>query len=153
MKNRYLAGLFGLFILTITTSFAQEAVPVKQHISDKPFIFSQLPDRFELPVAELTTLLAAQKSSAVTLTLAGGKALAGVVTEKIQQSPLLTSINIKVSNYPGALFTISVVSMDDHSQKITGRIVHPQGGDVLILTQDASRFFFEKRQQKYFMPE
>ena len=153
MKNRYLAGLIGFLFLTITTSVAQETAPVKQQITDKPLLFSQLPDRFELLAGELQIILGAPKESPVGLTLISGKMLDGSIAEKINRSPTLTSINIKISNYPGALFTISIVTLEDLSKKIVGRIVHPQSGDALILVQEENRFYFEKKQQKFFMTE
>jgi hypothetical protein len=152
MKNRYLAGLFSLFIVSFNSLIAQETVPVRQTIPDKPLIFSQLPDRIDFSFADIEKIFRAEKASAITLHLSAAT-LSGVITEKVQRSPGSTSYNIKLSNYPGALLTISLINEQGQKQKVRGRIVHPQSGDVLLLVQENEHFYFEKKQQKYFMTE
>jgi len=53
MKNRYTAGFLGLFLVCCIVTKAQEPIPVKQHITDNPFLFSQLPDRSDCIAEEL----------------------------------------------------------------------------------------------------
>ena len=77
----------------------------------------------------------------------------GVLTEKVQRSPGITSINIKLSNYPGALFNITMNTESGSAGKINGRIIHPQSGDVLILTEENSTYYLKKQLQKFFMTE
>ena len=106
MKNRYTAGFLGLFLICSIVTKAQEPIPVKQHITDKPFLFSQLPDRSDCITDELIQLFQAEPSSSIVIHLPGNRVLRGVITEKVQRSPGITSVNIKLSNYPGALFNI-----------------------------------------------
>ena len=76
-----------------------------------------------------------------------------MLTEKVQRSPGITSINIKLSNYPGALFNITLNTESGYTSKMNGRIIHPQSGDVLILTEENSTYYLKKQLQKFFMTE
>ncbi len=153
MKNRYTAGFLGLLLVCCIVTKAQEPIPVKQHISDKPFLFTQLPDRSDCITEELIQLFRTEPSSGIVIHLSGNLVLRGVISEKVQRSPAITSINIKLSNYPGALFNITLNTESKSTTKITGRIIHPQSGDVLILTEDNSTYYLKKQLQKFFMTE
>jgi len=60
MKNRYTAGFLGLFLVCCIVTKAQEPIQVKQHTTDKPFLFSQLPDRSDCITEELIQLCRAK---------------------------------------------------------------------------------------------
>jgi nucleoid-associated protein YejK len=115
MKNRYTAGFLGLFLVSCMVTKAQEPIPVKQHITDKPFLFSQLPDQSDCISEEL--------------------------------------IISKLTNYSGASFNISLNTESGLINKISGRIIHPQFADVLILTEVHSPYYLKKQLQKFFMTE
>jgi len=153
MKNRYTAGFLGLYLVCSIVTKAQEPIPVKQHIADKPFLFSQLPERSDCITKELIQLFRAELFSGIVIHLPGNHELRGVITEKVQRSSGITSINIKLSNYPGALFNISLNTGSGLTSKINGRIIHPQSGDVLILTEENSTYYLKKKLQKFFMTE
>ena len=153
MKNRYLFGLLGVCIISAVASRAQESVPVKQQTPDKPFIFSQLPERSICATAELQELFRNATSASIVIHLSGDKLLRGMITEKIERSPGITSINIKLSNYPGALFNLSSNTQPGQSPIIKGRIIHPQAGDVLVLSLENDQYLLQKRAQKFFMTE
>ena len=153
MKNRYTAGFLGLFLVCSIVTKAQEPIPVKQHITNKPFHFFQFPDRSDCITDELLQLFRAAPSSGIVIHLPGNLVLRGVITEKVQRSPGITSINIKLSNYPGALFNISLNTESGSTSNINGRIVHPQSGDLLVLTKDNSTYYLKKQLQKFFMTE
>ncbi len=153
MKNCYLSGLLGVCIISAVATKAQEPVPVKQQTPDKPYIFSQLPERSICATAELQELFRSASSSAIVIHLTGDKLLRGVITENIQRSPGITSINIKLSDYPGALFNLSMNAQPGQSPLIKGRIIHPQAGDVLVLTLENDQYYLQKKVQKFFMTE
>ena len=153
MKNRYLSGLLGVCIISAVATKAQEPVHVKQQTPDKPYIFSQLPDRSICGPAELQELFRSNSSTSISIHLSGGKLLRGVITEKIERSPGITSINIKLSDYPGALFNLSSYTQPGQSPVIKGRIIHPQAGDVLVLSLENDQYLLQKKAQKFFMTE
>jgi hypothetical protein len=152
MKNLYVAGLVVVCSLVMLTTSAQRPVAVKQHLPDKPLQFSSLPDKFEcsLPILEK----AASSRAAEKVSLQFGKfVFTGDVMERVQQSPDVVSINIRSTNFPGALFNISVQTQPDNTQVIRGCVINPQSGDVLILTQENNRYYLQKQSQKFFMTE
>lgn len=153
MKNLYLPGFLGLLIFMSVSGFAQEPIPVKQYIADKPQLFSQFPEKIDCSKIELESLLKSAISDEVNLTLLGTINLKGVLVEKIRRANHVYSINIKLNAYPGALFNLSFVMNELEITAMKGRIIHPQYGDVLVLKQENQHYFFEKQNQKFFMTE
>ncbi len=153
MKNLYVAGFFGLCCLCTTRIHAQDAITVKQHITDKPFAFQQIPERVSCNKKDLDNLLQAEKDARVRFSLDNNLSLQGVITEKIVRSKQSYSLNIKLENFPGALFNLLVVIEDGNIPRFTGRVINPQSGDVLILQRDKQDYYFQKQLQRYFMTE
>ena len=65
----------------------------------------------------------------------------------------MTTINIRLTNYDQALFTISRISGKDEKESFTGRIVHRNYGDVLLLVQENEKFYLRKEKQSLFLVE
>ena len=152
MKNLYATGFLVVCLFVSTIAFAQEPTLVKQHIPDKPLLFAALPDKFECTLPELEKASASRTSDKVSLKF-GKFIFDGEIIARVQRSANVESINIRSTNYPGALFNISIITEADNSKKISGRIIHPQSGDVLILTEENNRYYLRKQQQKFFMTE
>lgn len=152
MKNRYTTGFLVVCLFVTTNLSAQDPTLVKQHIPEKPMLFGALPEKFECSLAELEKALALRGSGKITLQF--GKFLfAGEIIARVKQTENVESINIRSSNYSGALFNISITTQADNSKKISGRIIHPKSGDVLILTEEDNRYYLRKQPQKFFMTE
>ena len=153
MKNLYLLGFLGLFILSSKTVSAQEPIPVKQVITDKPLLFSKFPERTLCNKSELEQLLLTAISDNINLTFGNNLSLKGVLVEKIRRTNNVYSVNIKLNDYPGALLNLSFVMNEFDITQMKGRIIHPQYGDVLVLTEENQQYYFIKQNQKYFMTE
>lgn len=151
MKNLY-AGFFAIFIFNSLLVSAQEPVPVKQQIADKPFLFSQFSDKTECNIDDLQKIISSKISDNVSFRL-GETFFVGEVVAKVQANSEVLNVNIRASNFQGALLTISFKKESASGQKIMGRMVHPQHGDVLVLVQEKNRFYFQKQQQKFIMTE
>jgi hypothetical protein len=52
---------------------------------------------------------------------------------------------------PGALCTVSVITENDNSQKLIGRIINPQSDEVLVLTEENNRYYWMKKPKAYFL--
>jgi hypothetical protein len=152
MKNLYATGLLVVCLYLSTNAKAQNATLVKQQIPDKPLLFAALPEKFECTLPELEKASASRTTDKITLQF-GKFVFAGEVTARVQRSENVQSINIRSTNYPGALFNISITTGADNSRHISGRIIHPQSGDVLVLTEENNRYFLRKQPQKFFMTE
>lgn len=152
MKNRYATGFLVVCLFVSTKLSAQDPALVRQQTPDKPMLFTALPEKFECTLAELQKAAAFRTSDKITLQF--GKFLfTGEITARVRQSETVESINIRSTNYPGALFNIAITTQADNSKKISGRIIHPKSGDVLILTEENNRYFLRKAPQKFFMTE
>jgi hypothetical protein len=153
MKNLYLLGFLGLFIISSKTVSAQEPIPVKQVILDKPLLFTQFSDKTACNKLELEQLLLTAISENINLTVGNDIVLKGVLVEKIRRANHVYSINIKLNAYPGALLNLSFVMKELEITAIKGRIIHPHYGDVLVLIEENQQYYFIKQNQKYFMTE
>lgn len=152
MKNLYTAGLLALCVFKCLLSSAQGPVSVKQQIPDKPLLFFQLSERTECNSADLEKIISAKISDNISFPL-GNTFFAGEVVAKVQVNSEVLNINIRSSNFNGALFTLSVKALRGNSQKLMGRIIHPQHGDLLVLIEENNKLYFHKQQQKFFMTE
>ena len=152
MKNLYATGFLVVCLFVSINVAAQDPSLVKQQIPDKPMLFAALPEKFECTLPELEKASASRTDDKVSLQF-GKFVFNGKVIARVQRSENVQSINIRSTNYPGALFNISITTQADNSKTISGRIIHPQSGDVLILTEENNRYFMRKQPQKFFMTE
>ena len=150
MKNFYATGLLVVCLLSVHIALAQP--PVKQQIPDKPLQFSTLPDKFEFDPAVLTIVSSSRTNDQVNIQF-GKFTFTGRVAERVQKTSTVESINIRSTNYPGALFNLSVHRQPGHAPRVTGRIINPQSGDVLVLVEENNRYYLQKVAQKFFMTE
>jgi hypothetical protein len=152
MKNLYVAGLIVVCLFITAAANAQTPITVKQQLPDKPLQFSQLPEKFECSLPELQQAASSRTANNVSLKF-GKLNFDGEVVDRIQRADNVMSMNIRSTNFPGALFNIAITTQPDGTQKITGRIINPKSGDVLILTQENNRYYLTKQSQKFFMTE
>lgn len=151
MKNLYATGFLVVSLCVSTALFAQDPL-IKQHIPDKPLLFAALPEKFECTLPELEKISTSRTSSKISLQF-GRFTFAGEIVDRVQRSEHVESINIRSTNYPGALFNIAIITQPGQTKKISGRIIHPQSGDVLVLVEENNKYFLRKQPQKFFMTE
>lgn len=151
MKNLCFAGLLVVCSTASISVSAQQPV-IRQTDHTRPVLMAQLPKRFECTLPALQQLSRSRISDHISLPL-GITQFAGEVVDKVQQSPGVLSMNIRATNMPGALFTISVITEADNTQKLVGRIVNPQSDEVLVLTEENNRYFWVKQPKQFFLTE
>ena len=152
MKNLYAAGVLWCLLFTAITSFAQGEPPLNQEIPDKPFLFSNLPHKFECSPEVLERLFSLSTDQKFNIKLSDVFQLKGVMSGKFIRNKHLTSINVSLLNYEGALFNVSRIS-DMNGITYTGRILNINNGDVLHLMKEKEKYFFVKTERRYFMVE
>jgi hypothetical protein len=151
MKNLCAAGL--LVVCTIAfQSISAQLQPVIQKPVPKAFTLAQLPEKLEFNGSLLQRVSAIRKSENISLPL-GNFEFAGQVTDKVQRAAGVVSMNIRSTNFPGALFTLSVITDADNKQKLVGRIINPQSDEVLVLTEENNKYFLVKQAKQFFMTE
>src|SRR5256885_9840709 len=107
MKNLYAAGAICFLLFTEFTSYSQVEPPLNQQAPDKPALFTSVPDKFECSRDQLEKLFNVSPPQKISVKLNTAFQIEGVVVEKFERSSRLTSINIKLNNYGGALFNLT----------------------------------------------
>src|SRR5688500_3527583 len=102
MKNLYATGFLVVCLFVSVTVNAQDPSLVKQQIPDKPLLFAALPEKFECTLPELEKASASRTDDKITLQF-GKFIFKGEVIARVQRSEHVQSINIRSTNYPGAL--------------------------------------------------
>lgn len=152
MKSYVFKGLVCLLLTVPSVLFAQTEYFPKQQITEKPLLFSTLPEQFTIHSTELGKLLDAVEGQSLSLKLSDQCTLHAVLQSRVSRSAHLQSINLKLLNYNGALFNLAI-DQSGAVPRFTGRILHPQFGDVLLLQFDGKNYQLKKMQQHYFMAE
>lgn len=151
MKPFY-SGLVVCLLLTRSAS-AQQHIQVEQQSETKTAVFTKFPGKFEVDADQLRQLFSANIKDSVTIQLSRQHQFRGVVLDKVQQSPNVTSINIRSLQHSGALMHLSLNTAPDAAQPIRGRIIHPRKGDVMVLTLENKKYFLVKEEQQFFLAE
>lgn len=133
-------------------AISQVTPPLSQHVSDKPMLFTSLPQKLECNLEEIDKLFIAEQSQKLQLHLNNHLRLEGVVMEKVQKSPEILSINFKANNHGGALFNISRI-IQNGTIRYTGRIISRENGDVLMMVKENEKYYFTKASQRFTMVE
>ncbi len=151
MKHQYfLYFLLGIAASNIT--FAQEQLS-KDRLVQRPLLFSDFPTKLNVNKGELGKIIHAKQSENITIQLNSKLVLSGHVLDNIYSSAGVQNINMRLSNYGNALFHLSVITKSDNKIKIIGRIVHPNHGDALIISEENGSFFITKQKMEFFMVE
>ncbi len=152
MKNLYALAYMSMLLLCAYNVHAQVSPPVNQHVADKPLLFASLPQKFECNLEEVDRLFMAEPSQKILLQLNSQLRLDGMVSEKVQPSPEVLTINFKPNNYKGAIFNISRI-IQNGTIRYVGRIVSKENGDVLTMVKENEKYYFTKQAQKFTMVE
>ena len=152
MKNLYAAGVLWCLLFAACTSFAQGDPPLNQQLPEKPFLFANLPNKLECNLEELEKIFSLPANQKFTIRLSETFHLEGEMSGKFIRNKHLTSINILLQNYDGALFNVSRIS---EAKGITyaGRIININNGDLLQLIKEKEKYFFVKQERRFVMVE
>lgn len=150
MKNLHAAGLLVVCIFAFQSISAQQQPVTQKPLLHKATNLAQLPSKLECNIPALQKLSSSRISDKVALTL-GNFEFAGELVDKVQPEQGVQSMNIRSTSIPGALCTVSVITQDDNTQKLVGRIINPQSDEVLVLTEENNRYFWIKKNKAHFL--
>jgi hypothetical protein len=150
MKNLNAVGLLVACIFAFQSISAQQQPVTQKPVLLKATTLAQLPSKLECNIPALQRLSSSQLSDKVALTL-GNYEFAGELVDKVQPEKGVQSMNIRSTSIPGALCTVSVITQDDNTQKLVGRIINPQSDEVLVLTEENNRYFWVKKSKAHFL--
>ncbi len=120
---------------------------------EKTKAFNTLPARFPAHQKSLEQLFSLTTGDSVNIEFNRNFILNGIVTDRVHRSNDLESINIKPSDDAGVLYTFSRIRRKDGQILFTGRALHRNVGDVLLLTRKDGDYYFEKKQANTIIAE
>lgn len=133
-------GLFFFFLILVSPGvFSQDIVPLARDINSRPFIFKNTGAKLEISQVKLNQILAANSGDSLVITFPGLE-FTVVARSKVITSQR-TSINLTLTGSIPLLFTLTRTE-EDGLTRYVGRILHPNAGDALVLTQSDKEFFF-----------
>ncbi len=132
---------------------AQTSLPTRKLLPEKSFLFGRLPEKFSISNLWIQKLFDGPDSGTIKIPLTPINSFEGVIVEKVQKNSHVVNMNIKSTNYDGALLSLSKITYDDHSIKYMGRIVSIHYGDVILLTQENNTLSFTRKKQSVVITE
>ncbi|MCS3799975.1 hypothetical protein [Niastella sp. OAS944] len=150
MKNLNAAGLLVACIFAFQSLSAQQETVNPKLTLLKAKTLAQLPSKLECNTPALQSLSQLRKSDKVALNL-GNFEFAGELVESIRPSAGVQSMNIRSTSMPGAMCTVSVITQNDNTQKLVGRIINPQSDEVMVLTEENNRYYWVKKPKAHFL--
>ncbi|HEX2606335.1 MAG TPA: hypothetical protein VHK91_03105 [Flavisolibacter sp.] len=140
-------GVLGvLFFLFYVNASAQTAV-LNEPDRSKPRLFADLPEKMNLYVTDLESLLDLPLGSTVSRKLSDGFQFEGtVISRSDAQDAHVKSIVIRSTNKKGATFTFSRITDAAGNASFAGRIISLKNGDVLELVKEKGQYLFRKRE-------
>ncbi|MBL7698894.1 MAG: hypothetical protein JNK79_12075 [Chitinophagaceae bacterium] len=153
MKQLQLILLCVVFILHGRMHAQEPLSALTEKKLSKPFLFTSLPDRFEVALTELHQILSGNENEKILAQLSGQFVVEGSVVDKSQHTPGSVSVNVRLSNYQNALFNLTIRFLADNSTIIQGRVIHPRYGDVLELYKENGRYYMKKTLLRLYMPD
>ena len=145
MKILKTSAVCVLLTLCFFSSMAQE-LPLNEPDYNKPKLFSDLPDRIQVNVSALESLLEASEGKIVSAAITGSVVLNGVVVSKSDPNdPSVKSIVVKLSNRAGATLTFTKVLNQDKTISYLGRILSRNNSDAYEVVSDNGQYYFIKK--------
>ena len=150
MKTIILLG--GIFFCML--SFPGNAQPpVPALLSQKPALFSRFPETFSISTLAIQKIFTGESTGFIKIPAEEYGYLEGYMLEKVRKSSALISINIRLTNFDGALFTISKITNPEGAVTYTGRIVHRSYDDALTMVHTDDKIMMRKEKQSLFLVE
>jgi hypothetical protein len=132
---------------------AQSKLPLRQELPNKSPLFSKLPQKVAASKLHIDRLFSIADSGHIKIPLSDNNFFEGVVLEKVRKNQNVVSMNVKITNYEGAMLTVSKIVNDDQTVNYVGRIVSIKHGDVYMLTFEDNKFYFTKSMQSTMLVE
>ena len=150
MKNTGTLVLCAIFsCMTILTQAQEKPIPVNEPNYNKPKLFESLPEKITVDASTLENLFSFDLNRPANINIAGIQ-FEGNVSSK--SAPSVNDVNqtntvviIKLTNYPGANFTLNKITNSDGSVSYSGRIISFQHGDLFELQNQKGNWVLVKK--------
>lgn len=130
-----------------------QKIPIPTEKQFHQTMFTTLPPRVSCQPTELQKLFSYHINDDVSIRVNDQFVFSGIIIDKVERKSGVVSLNIRSTNFPGALFTVSSTNLPGNKKVFTGRILHPSYGDVLELIQENDQYYLRKKNQNKMMVE
>ena len=149
MNYLNLYGFCLTFILCCTISFAQDTVLRREPDHNKPYLFSNFPDKIPVDIYELKNLFSNTSSNEKEINVSFiDKKLSGfngkIISATSKYNNTLRSVVVSSTRFNGATLTLSSTTTDG-TVRYSGRIVSFQHADLYVLQKEEEQYFFIKK--------
>lgn len=136
-----------LFLACTLFSYGQEKmVPLNEPNYNKRKVFTDLPEKAQLRIADVERLLTLPVGAPVNVMIGKNFHITGKVvsvSDALDQSA--KSVVVKLSNREGAVFTFTRTRKADGSFGFLGRVVSRQSGDALEIVKENGQYVLLKK--------
>ena len=135
----------GVFLsVCVAQSFAQEKLPLNEPDYNKPKLFSDLPKKMNLRVADMDLLFRFSIGDAIRVKATENFSLEGTVVSKSEEASV-RSVVIRSSNRQGAIFTFTKTTAADGSVNYLGRMLNRNNGDAFEIVKENGQYVLLKK--------
>lgn len=146
MKSLKTTFVFILLSVCYLHSSAQNNPPVNEPDYNKPKLFADLPDRISFDISTIDNLMNLRVGSATRILPTTDLLFVGnVISTYSPQNGSVKTIVIKLTNRPGATFTLTKITNKDGSIIYKGRIISRSNGDAFEITKERDQYFLIKK--------
>ena len=135
-----------LFSLSYFYSGAQENLRINQPDYNKPKLFEDLPQKMNVTIPDMESLLTLSVGAPVTAKLSKSFYIKGTIVSKSGDSAsAVRSVVIKSTNRQGAVLTFTRIKDTDGSFVYRGRIMSRDNSDAYEIVKENDQYVLEKK--------
>ncbi len=142
-KSAVIAAL--LAVSYLQSSAQNSTVKLNEPNYNKTTLFSDLPDKLNLQLTHLESLLNFSVGTQVNATIATGFQLIGTVVSKSKPDAFVNTVVIKSLTRKGATVTFSRITKEDGSFSYIGRIMSKDAGDAFEIGKEGTGYVIRKK--------
>ena len=144
MKKQTTTALCALLcLLSLTVAAQQNKIPVNEPDYNKPRIFTDLPDKMIIRLADAQKLFSLAAGVSASVQLTDELFIKGVVVSNGESDGIKTVI-IRAVNRNNAVFTFTRINKANGSMHYVGRIMSRDNGDALEIRKDENVYVLNK---------
>lgn len=135
-----------LLFICLHTSAQQQLLHLNEPDQNRPKIFSDLPERMNMKLTGMDSLLSMPVGSTVFTRATENLLIEGIIVSRSDATdPNVQSVVIRLSNRPGAVFTYTKKKAADGTWSYIGRIMSRNNGDAFELVHDNGQYVLLKK--------
>jgi hypothetical protein len=145
MNYRRTPGWMACFVFIVVNAHAQSASLLETPANLQPVLFNQFPQKSPCDLESLERLFS--EVGKVSASIAPGIFLRGEVIARTQQNAQVQSINISLSDFSGAMFTLSRIRLENGTLRYNGHMVSLNHTEAMVLSIENGKYYFVKTTQ------